>query len=394
MESEMLTESHMQSNFNTLLIHGGIDGDERTGAVSVPIYQTSTYRQIELGQNKGYEYSRTGNPTREALEALIKELERGEAGFAFASGMAAITAVLLLLKSGDKVIISNNVYGGTFRVLDKVFKNFGLEYEIADTSNIDEVESKVLPGVAAVIVESPANPLLTITDIGKVAEIARKNGALTIVDNTFMTPYLQRPLELGADIVIHSATKYLGGHSDVIAGLVVVKDSETAARLKFLQNATGGVLPPFDSWLLLRGIKTLAVRLDRHIENSRYVVDFLKNHEGVTKIYYPGLETSEGYETHKKQAYGPGAMISFVLSDDYDIKLFFKNVSLVTLGESLGGVESLVSHPASMTHASIPYEIRQKVGIVDNLIRLSVGIEDKEAIINDLGNAFNKAKRK
>jgi cystathionine beta-lyase len=394
MESEMLTESHMQSNFNTLLIHGGIDGDERTGAVSVPIYQTSTYRQIELGQHKGYEYSRTGNPTREALEALINQLEGGEAGFAFASGMAAITAVLLLLKSGDRVIISNNVYGGTFRVLDKVFKNFGLEYEIADTSNLDEVESKVVPGVAAVIVESPANPLLTITDIGKVAGIARKNGALTIVDNTFMTPYLQRPLELGADIVIHSATKYLGGHSDVIAGLVVVKDSETAARLKFLQNATGGVLPPFDSWLLLRGIKTLAVRLDRHIENSRHVVDFLKNHEGVTKIYYPGLEASEGYEIHKKQAYGPGAMISFVLSEDYDIKLFFKNVSLITLGESLGGVESLVSHPASMTHASIPYEIRQKVGIVDNLIRLSVGIEDKEAIINDLGNAFNKAKRK
>ncbi|EMS71117.1 trans-sulfuration enzyme family protein [Ruminiclostridium cellobioparum] len=394
MESEMLTESHMQSNFNTLLIHGGIDGDERTGAVSVPIYQTSTYRQIELGQHKGYEYSRTGNPTREALEALINQLEGGEAGFAFASGMAAITAVLLLLKSGDRVIISNNVYGGTFRVLDKVFKNFGLEYEIADTSNIDEVESKVVPGVAAVIVESPANPLLTITDIGKVAGIARKNRALTIVDNTFMTPYLQRPLELGADIVIHSATKYLGGHSDVIAGLVVVKDSETAARLKFLQNATGGVLPPFDSWLLLRGIKTLAVRLDRHIENSRHVVDFLKNHEGVTKIYYPGLEVSEGYEIHKKQAYGPGAMISFVLSEDYDIKLFFKNVSLITLGESLGGVESLVSHPASMTHASIPYEIRQKVGIVDNLIRLSVGIEDKEAIINDLGNAFNKAKRK
>ncbi|HEX2925145.1 MAG TPA: PLP-dependent aspartate aminotransferase family protein [Ruminiclostridium sp.] len=394
MESEMLTESHMQSIFNTLLIHGGIDGDERTGAVSVPIYQTSTYRQIELGQHRGYEYSRTGNPTREALESLIRELEGGEAGFAFASGMAAITAVLLLLKSGDKVIISNNVYGGTFRVLDKVFKNFGLEYEIADTSDIAEVEKKVNSGVAAVIVESPANPLLTITDIRKVAEVAGKNGALTIVDNTFMTPYLQRPLELGADIVIHSATKYLGGHSDVIAGLVVVKDAEIAARLKFLQNATGGVLPPFDSWLLLRGIKTLAVRLDRHIENSGYVVDFLKDHEGVTKIYYPGLETSVGYETHKKQAYGPGAMISFVLSDDYDINLFFKNVKLITLGESLGGVESLVSHPASMTHASIPYEIRQKVGIVDNLIRLSVGIEEKEAIINDLKNAFEKARKR
>ncbi len=394
MESEMLTESDMQSIFNTLLIHGGIDGDERTGAVSVPIYQTSTYRQIELGQHKGYEYSRTGNPTREALEALIRDLEGGHAGFAFASGMAAITAVLLLLKSGDKVIISNNVYGGTFRVLDKVFKNFGLEYEIADTSNLEEVEKKVKTGVAAVIVESPANPLLTITDIRKVSEIARNSGALTIVDNTFMTPYLQRPLELGADIVIHSATKYLGGHSDVIAGLVVAKSSEIASRLQFLQNATGGVLPPFDSWLLLRGIKTLSVRLDRHIENTRYVVDFLKNHEGVTRIYYPGLEDSDGYEIHKNQAYGPGAMISFVLSEEYDIKLFFRSVELITLGESLGGVESLVSHPASMTHASIPYEIRQKVGILDNLIRLSVGIEDKEAIVKDLRKAFEKAKSK
>ncbi len=392
MENEMKTESHMQSKINTLLIHGGIDGDERTGAVSVPIYQTSTYRQIELGQHKGYEYSRTGNPTREALEALISELEVGSAGFAFASGMAAITAVLLLFKSGDKVIISNNVYGGTFRVLDKVFKNFGLEYEIVDTSDLQAVEEKVKSGVAAVIIESPANPLLTITDIKSVSEIAKKSGALTIVDNTFMTPYLQRPLELGADIVIHSATKYLGGHSDVIAGLVVVNNSETASRLQFLQNATGGVLPPFDSWLLLRGIKTLSVRLDRHIENARYVVDFLKNHQGVTKIYYPGLEEAEGYEIHKKQSYGPGAMISFVLSDEYDIKSFFKNTELITLGESLGGVESLISHPASMTHASIPYEIRQKCGIVDNLIRLSVGIEDKDAIVNDLINAFNKAR--
>lgn len=392
MENEMQTESHMQSKINTLLIHGGIDGDERTGAVSVPIYQTSTYRQIELGQHKGYEYSRTGNPTREALEALISELEVGSAGFAFASGMAAITAVLLLFKSGDKVIISNNVYGGTFRVLDKVFKNFGLEYEIVDTSDLQAVEEKVKSGVAAVIIESPANPLLTITDIKSVSEVAKKSGALTIVDNTFMTPYLQRPLELGADIVIHSATKYLGGHSDVIAGLVVVNNSETASRLQFLQNATGGVLPPFDSWLLLRGIKTLSVRLDRHIENAQYVVDFLKNHQGVTKIYYPGLEEAEGYEIHKKQSYGPGAMISFVLSDEYDIKSFFKNTELITLGESLGGVESLISHPASMTHASIPYEIRQKVGIVDNLIRLSVGIEDKDAIVNDLINAFNKAR--
>ncbi len=394
MENEMITEPDMQRNFNTLLIHGGIDGDEKTGAVSVPVYLTSTYRQIELGQHKGYEYSRTGNPTREALEVLIKELEGGAAGFAFASGMAAITAVLLLFKSGDRVIISNNVYGGTYRVLDKVFKRFGLEYEIVDTSNIQEVESKFSGDVAAVIVESPANPLLTITDIQEVSKIARKNGALTIVDNTFMTPYLQRPLELGADIVIHSATKYLGGHSDVIAGLVVTGDTEIAAQLQFLQNATGGVLPPFDSWLLLRGLKTLSVRMDRHIENAVFVARYLREHAGVTRIFFPGIEDSSGHKIHKKQAKGPGAMISFILSQEYDIRIFFQNVKLISLGESLGGVESLVSHPASMTHASIPPEIRKKVGIDDNLIRLSVGIEDKEAIVADLEYALRQARRK
>ncbi|HEX2927913.1 MAG TPA: PLP-dependent aspartate aminotransferase family protein [Ruminiclostridium sp.] len=393
MDSDMLTEAHMQSLISTLAIHGGIDGDERTGAVSVPIYQTSTYRQKELGVHSGYEYSRTGNPTREALESLINELEGGTTGLAFASGMAAITAVLLLLKSGDRVIMSSNVYGGTFRVLDKVFNNFKIEYEIVDTSDLAEVEKRLNPQIKAVIIESPANPLLTITDITRVSEIAHRHGALVIVDNTFMTPYLQRPLKLGADIVLHSATKYLGGHSDVVAGLVVAKDKDIGERLKFIQNATGGVLPPFDSWLLIRGIKTLTVRMDRHIENARYIADFLKEHEGVTKVYYPGLPDAGGYSVHKRQAYGPGAMISFVLSQNYDIKEFFKNVKIITLGESLGGVESLVSHPASMTHASIPYEVRQKVGIVDNLVRLSVGIEDRETIINDLKNAFEKARK-
>ncbi len=393
MESDMMAEADMQSLISTLVIHGGTDGDERTGAVSVPIYQTSTYRQQELGVNNGYEYSRTGNPTREALEMLINELEGGTTGLAFASGMAAITAVLMLLKSGDNVIISSNVYGGTFRVLDKIFKNFNIDYEIVDTSDLAEVEKRINPKVKAILIESPANPLLTITDIKGISEIAHRHGALVIVDNTFMTPYLQRPLKLGADIVLHSATKYLGGHSDVIAGLVVVKDKATGERLKFIQNATGGVLSPFDSWLLIRGIKTLTVRMDRHIENARYLVEILKNHVGVTKIYYPGLPENEGYSVHKQQAFGPGAMISFVLSDDYDIKEFFRNIKVITLGESLGGVESLVSHPASMTHASIPYEVRQKVGIVDNLIRLSVGIEDRDTLINDLENAFNKARK-
>lgn len=384
-------KSHMQTSMNTTLIHGGIDGDVRTGAVSVPIYQTSTYRQSELGVNSGYEYSRTGNPTREALEKLIAELEDGTDGFAFASGMAAITAVLLLFQSGDKIIISSNVYGGTFRVLDKVFKNFGLEYEIADTSDLAFLESKIDKKVKAVLIETPANPLLTITDIHAISEIAHRHGILSIVDNTFMTPYLQRPLTLGADIVVHSATKYLGGHSDLIAGLAVTNRPELAQRLAFLQNATGGILEPFDSWLLIRGIKTLSVRMDRHLENARFIADFLRGHNGVTKIYYPGFEDFDGYEIHKKQASGAGAIISFVLSDQYDIKEFYRNIGLITLGESLGGVESLACHPASMTHASIPYEIRQKVGIVDNLIRLSIGLEDKQDLVSDLADAFDKA---
>ena len=381
----------MQQSFATALIHGGIDGDSKTGAVNVPIYQTSTYRQKGLGENSGYEYSRTGNPTREALEKLIAELEGGTAGFAFGSGMAAITAVLSLFRSGDKVIISSNVYGGTFRVLDKVFQNFGITYEIVDTSNLQLLESRITENVKALMIESPANPLLTVTDIAAASEIAHRHGLIVIVDNTFMTPYLQKPLELGADIVVHSATKYLGGHSDLVAGLAVVKDGEMAQRLGFLQNATGGVLGPFDSWLLIRGIKTLSVRMDRHLENAAYLADFLRKHDGVTKVYYPGFEDFPGYEIQKKQASGAGAMISFVLSDRYDIHQFFRSVKLIALAESLGGVESLVCHPASMTHASIPYEIRQKVGIVDNLVRLSVGIEDKKDLADDLSQAFEQS---
>ena len=378
--------------FETLLIHGGVDGDERTGAVSVPIYQTSTYRQIGLGENHGYEYSRTGNPTREALEQLIAELEGGEAGFAFASGMAAITAVLFLFKSGDKIIISNNVYGGTFRVLDKVFKQFGLSYKIVDTSDLDLLERAFDETVRAVLLETPANPLLTITDIAGVAATAKAHGALTIVDNTFMTPYLQKPLAFGADIVLHSATKYLGGHSDLIAGLAVVNNGELAERLHFIQNATGAILEPFDSWLLIRGIKSLGVRMDRHIENARYIVEFLNNNQSVEKIYYPGLQDSAGFDIHRRQAAAPGAMISFVLSGNYEIETFFRSLKLITLGESLGGVESLISHPASMTHASIPVDIRHQMGIADGLIRLSVGLENREDLVEDLDCAFLAAR--
>ena len=375
-------------NIESALIHGGIYGDEYTKAVNVPIYQTSTYEQSGIGETPKWEYSRTGNPTRAALEALIAELEGGKAGFAFASGMAAITAVLSLFHTGDKILISSNVYGGTFRVLDKIFSNFGIVYSIEDTTNISELEKKITSDVKAILVESPANPLLTVTDLKAVADLAKKHNILSVVDNTFMTPYLQRPIELGIDIVIHSATKYLGGHSDVVAGLVVVNDDELTKKLAFIQNSTGGVLAPFDSFLLIRGIKTLAVRLDRHVENAQKAANFLKNHKAVKKVYYPGLPDAQGYEINKKQAKNGGVMISFELYENYNIKKFFKSLKFVALAESLGGVESLVCHPASMTHASIPYEVRQKIGITDGLIRLSIGIENIDDILSDIKQAI------
>lgn len=378
-------------NIESALIHGGIYGDKYTGAVNVPIYQTSTYEQRELGGTPEWEYSRTGNPTRAALESLIAELEDGTNGFAFGSGMAAITAVLSLFKTGDKIIISSNVYGGTFRVLDKVFNNFNITYSIEDTTDIDSLDSKITSDVKAVLIESPANPLLTITDISAISRLAKKHNILTIVDNTFMTPYLQRPLNLGADIVIHSATKYLGGHSDLVAGLVVVKDSTLAERLAFIQNSTGGILGPFDSFLLIRGIKTLGVRMDRHVSNAEKAAEYLKNNKAVKNVYYPGLPNAQGYEINKRQAKNGGGTISFELYPNYDIKKFFSSLKLVALAESLGGVESLVCHPASMTHASIPYEIRHKVGITDGLIRLSIGIENIDDILADISQAIKES---
>lgn len=378
----------MSLAIDSLLIHGGIDGDETTGAVNVPIYQTSTYKQDGLGRDRGWEYSRTGNPTRAALEKLIADLEQGNYGMAFASGLAAINTVLSLFKSGDKLVVSNNIYGGTFRILDNVFKNFGITYQIVDTSDLKQVEDAITDEVKAVYIETPANPLLTVTDIAAVADIAKKAGKLVIVDNTFLTPYLQRPLTLGADIVIHSGTKYIGGHSDTISGFVVVKDKALADRLYYLQNAIGGVLSPFDSFLNIRGIKTLGVRMDRHVENAGKIAEWLVNSGYAVKVYYPGLKTDPGYEVQKKQADGAGAMISFVLDKKYDYRKFFENLKLVTFAESLGGVESLTCHPASMTHAAIPKEVREKVGIVDELIRLSVGIENADDLIADLEQAI------
>ena len=306
--------------------------------------------------------------------------------------MAAITAVLQLFRAGDRVLISSNVYGGTYRVLDKVFRRFGLGCGIVDTSDLDALEAAITGDVRAILIESPANPLMTVTDIAAVAALAKRKGILTIVDNTFMTPYLQRPLALGADFVIHSATKYLGGHSDLVAGLAVVKDEALAGRLAFLQNATGGVLGPFDAFLLIRGIKTLAVRMDRHVENAEQIAAWLAGNEAVARVHYPGLKDDPGYAVNRRQAKNGGAMISFALKDDYDYRTFFKSLKLISLAESLGGVESLACHPATMTHASIPRELRLKVGISDNLIRLSPGIEAAEDLINDLDQAIKASK--
>lgn len=376
-------------NIDTALIHGGIAYDEFTGAVNVPVYLSSTFKQDGLGCcRRGYEYARTGNPTREALEALVAELDHGVAGYAFASGLAAIHAVLSLYQTGDNIVISSNVYGGTYRLLDKVLSHFGLIYTIADTADTAAFEAALSPETKAVLIESPANPLMSITDIAAISEIAHRHQLQVIVDNTFMTPYLQRPIDLGADIVVYSATKYLGGHSDLVAGLVVVNNEELGERIAFLQNSIGAVLPPFHSYLLIRGIKTLGVRLDRHVENAVRIAEYLAGHPAVSRIYYPGLPSDSGYAVNQRQARNGGVMLSFELRESYDYREFFRKLKLITLAESLGGVESLVCHPASMTHASIPADLRQQMGISDGLIRLSTGIEDVNDLIADLGQAI------
>ncbi len=377
--------------FETALIHGGIYGDPLTHAVNVPIYQTSTFEQQELRANPKWEYSRTGNPTRASLEALIAELEHGARGLAFASGMAAITAVLQLFKSEQKILISSNVYGGTFRVLDKIFSRFNLRYEIVDTQSEEALVKAITPDTAAIFIETPANPLLTITDLKKTADIAHAHNILAIADNTFMTPYLQRPLDFGFDIVVHSATKYLGGHSDIVAGLVVTASKDLGGELAFIQNATGGVLGPFDSFLMVRSIKTLGVRMDRHTDNAQALAEFLKARPEVAKVYYPGFDDFPLHEVHASQAKNGGAMISFELEAKHDINKFFKSLHLIALAESLGGVESLVCHPASMTHASIPKDLREELGITEGLIRFSVGIEHVEDLKRDLSFALEQS---
>lgn len=375
-------------HIQTKLIHGGISEDPTTGAVSVPIYQTSTYRQNGVGKPKHYEYSRSGNPTRFALEELIADLEGGVKGFAFASGLAGIHAVFSLFQAGDHLLLGDDVYGGTFRLFDKVLTKNGLEYTIIDTSDLTQIENAIQPNTKALYLESPSNPLLKITDLEKSAEIARKHHLLTIVDNTFATPYFQKPLDLGADIVLHSGTKYLGGHSDVVAGLVTTNNEELADSIAFYQNAIGGVLGPQDSWLLQRGIKTLCVRMEEHQKNAFRVAEFLANHPKVEKVYYPGLATHPNHTLAQAQMSGFSGMVSFTLKQDEEAIPFVEALQLFILGESLGGVESLVEIPSVMTHASVPKEKREAAGIKDGLIRLSVGIEYGEDLLDDLTQAF------
>ena len=372
--------------FNTKVIHGGQQHDPSTGAVMPPIYQTSTYAQASPGDHKGYEYSRTGNPTRTALENGLASIENGNYGLAFASGLAAIDAVMKLLQPGDEVICTNDLYGGTFRLFNSIFQKFGIKFHFVGMDNTVNIENAINNNTKLLWVESPTNPMLNIIDLKKCAEISKKHDLLLVVDNTFATPYLQKPLDLGADLVMHSATKYLGGHSDVVMGALIVKDKELADKLYFIQNASGAVCGPVDSFLVLRGIKTLHVRMQRHCENGSAVAHYLKEHPKVGKVYWPGFEDHPNHQIAKSQMSDFGGMLSFSLKGDKyeDAIKILENLQVFTLAESLGGVESLSGHPASMTHASIPKEEREKTGVIDSLIRLSVGIEDEMDLISDL----------
>lgn len=376
--------------FNTKVIHGGQKHDAAYGAVMPPIYQTSTYAQTTPGGHKGYEYSRTHNPTRNALENALASIENGDYGLAFGSGLAAIDAVIKLLKPGDEVISTNDLYGGSFRLFTKIFQDFGIKFHFIGMENASKIESYVNSNTKLIWVETPTNPMMTIIDIKVVSAIAKKHDILLAVDNTFATPYLQLPLDLGADIVMHSATKYLGGHSDVVMGALIVKDKDLADKLYFIQNASGAICGPQDSFLVLRGIKTLHIRMQRHSENGKAVAEYLSNHPKVENVYWPGFKNHPNHHIAKSQMKDFGGMISFTSKDNnYDeaIKIVEK-LKVFTLAESLGGVESLSGHPASMTHASIPKEEREKTGVVDSLIRLSVGIEDIDDLIADLQQAL------
>lgn len=374
--------------FSTDAIHAGNAPDPTTGAVSVPIYQTSTYVQEALGKHKGYEYARTQNPTRAALEENLRVLEGGAGARAFASGMAAITAVSTFVKAGDHVVCSNLTYGGTYRYFTKIQARYGVEFTFVDTANESAVRDAMRPNSKLLHLETPTNPMMTLCDIPLLSRIAHDRGALVVVDNTFASPYLQKPLELGADFSVHSTTKFLNGHSDSVGGVVVAKNPEHVEWLGFVQNGSGAILSPFDSWLVLRGVKTLAVRMERHESNAREIARFLAGHPKIRKIYYPGLSDHPQHELAKRQMKGFGAMISFDLGSFEAAKAMLARVRLCSLGESLGGVETLISHPATMTHGSIPEADREALGITMGLVRISVGIEDVEDLMADLSQAL------
>jgi len=375
--------------FATTAIHAGSEPDEATGAVTVPIYQTSTYAQDALGKNKGYEYARTQNPTRSAVERNVAALEGGRFGYAFASGMAAIDATLRLVKAGEHVIVSDNTYGGTARLFNRILANYNLTFDYVDTSDPLNVEAAIKPNTKMVFLETPTNPVMILTDLKEVSEIAHRAGARVVCDNTFMSPYLQRPLEFGCDIVVHSTTKYLNGHSDGVGGIVVLNDEEDANWIGFVQNSAGAILSPFDSWLVLRGTKTLALRMEQHDKTGRAVAAFLEEHPRVKKVYYPGSASHPQHALARRQQHGFGGMVSFDVGSLEAARKVLESVKLCTLAESLGGVETLISHPATMTHASVDEVKRQRLGITDGLVRISVGIEDTEDIIADLDQALD-----
>lgn len=375
-------------NISTQAVQIGLNWDQRTGAVTIPIYQTATFKHPGLGQSTGYDYSRSGNPTRQALEEGIAALDHGARGFAYSSGMAAITNLLLLFRPGDHILVTEDLYGGTYRLFEQVFQQFGVEFSYLDTSDLEAVRNGIRANTRAVFVESLTNPLLKVADIREISRLCRSRGLLCIVDNTFLTPYLLRPLEQGADITIYSATKYLAGHNDTVAGLVVVKDPQLAEKVYFLQNSVGAVLGPQDSWLVIRGMKTLGVRLDRQQANAQKLAEWLKGHPQVARVYYPGLNEHPGHWLLKERARGFGAMLAFEVTDHALVEQLLLKTRLISFAESLGGVETLITFPELQTHADIKPETRARLGINNVLLRLSVGIEDGDDLIEDLAQAF------
>lgn len=379
-----------RAGFATICIHAGQEPDPSTGAIITPIYQTSTYVQEGLGRHKGYEYARTQNPTRAALEANIAALEGGRAGFAFASGMAAIGAVASLLQAGDHMIVTDNTYGGTYRLFERVLRRAGLTFTYVDTGRLDLVEQAITPQTRMIFVETPTNPVLGLTDLAAIADLARRRGLTLVVDNTFASPAIQRPIELGAHLVVHSTTKYLNGHSDSVGGIVVAVEDAHIEWLRFYQNAAGGILGPFDAWLVLRGTKTLALRMEQHSRNGQALAEFLAAHPKVRRVYYPGLPSHPQHALAARQMRGFGGMLAFDLGSLDAARRVLERVRLIALAESLGGVESLISHPATMTHGSVPPERRQALGITDGLVRISAGIEDVEDLKADLEQALSE----